>query len=121
MILDEDGEEEGDDVLFPDHIKKLCALLGSIYAFFVLELCLSKRQSHSHRDGGHGNHEIIDLDVQVNKCKKIVSQSEHFVQFVSSITSKVHFPKSVIFWADGQDSFYLTLWSWQSTVSIKTS
>ncbi|XP_052225979.1 zinc transporter ZIP12-like isoform X2 [Dreissena polymorpha] len=52
-ILAEEKEEENDgehDELLAAPLKKMCAFLASIYAFFILELMLSTKHEHSHSD-----------------------------------------------------------------------
>ena len=49
-VHEDEAEAEEEQSLFPPHLQKICALLASVYAFFMLELCLSTKHKHSHGD-----------------------------------------------------------------------
>lgn len=63
VILNGNGTD--DEELFPGYLRKLCAFLGSIYAFFVLEMILSIRHDHSH---------ILDTDQELIKSVRYFYQ-----------------------------------------------
>ncbi|XP_060589229.1 zinc transporter ZIP6-like isoform X2 [Ruditapes philippinarum] len=66
VIMGEGDMDEDDDELMPGHLRKLCAFLASIYAFFVLELLLSIRHTHSHAINV-GNEQIKSISVKYDK------------------------------------------------------
>ncbi|KAL4217912.1 hypothetical protein ACF0H5_022651 [Mactra antiquata] len=70
VILDEDGSNYSDEGIFPEHIKKLCAFLASVYAFFVLELFLSQRQHHSHKHYTSDEHDLVNPDIKIVSLQK---------------------------------------------------
>ena len=62
------NEDDADsDELVPGYLRKLCAFLASIYAFFVLEMLLSTRHTHSHTID-LGNEEIKTVCISLSVC-----------------------------------------------------
>ncbi|XP_045182117.2 metal cation symporter ZIP14-like [Mercenaria mercenaria] len=71
IMSDEDLDSEE---LVPAYLRKLCAFLASIYAFFILELLLSIRHSHSHTLD-MGSEQIKSISLEYRKDDNVILET----------------------------------------------
>lgn len=92
---DEDAAPEVDEEesLFPPHLQKMCALLASVYAFFVLELCLSTKHKHSHGDSSDDDVSRMSSSGLKMASNKTVSTCTALTLTISNRELKIVFKK----------------------------